>query len=133
MCYLKGIGTKKNYEEAYKYFERASRQSYLLGDYGVGFCKLNGFGTHQDAVNGFQKIFAVAMHCNNQLKTRKADSEGTSAQEITDVVEELHRMAVSMNDVAFCYEHGLGVTINNEACISWCKKAVDIVRENFLR
>lgn len=103
ICYLNGLGTKKNDAVAFEWFTTGAKLNSRTSLYMMGECYFYGVGTQQ-------------------IRERAAECYDSSISHDSDYAE---RTVPCLIALAECYEYGLGVEKNDEKALSLYKRAAE--------
>ncbi|EXX60780.1 uncharacterized protein OCT59_024401 [Rhizophagus irregularis] len=93
--YYYGIETDENYDKAFNFFVKASKQNHILAQYFVGKCYQNGYGIIKNENLAFQYFEKLA---NDNY-------------------------AIGQLDVGYCYNLGIGIKVDLKKAIYWYEKS----------
>lgn len=97
LCYLNGIGTKKDYENAFKHFEESHKMGCVSACNNLGNCYTYRMGVKKSKEKAFEYYAEAAKH----------------------------NIPAGQFNVANCYKRGIGTTKSLELANYWYKKAAD--------
>ena len=66
--YFNGMGIEKNYEEAFKWMDKAAQQGYAAAQTGVGICYYYGYGVKRNRELGREWINKAAIMGDSYAK-----------------------------------------------------------------
>ncbi|MBQ6827314.1 MAG: SEL1-like repeat protein, partial [Thermoguttaceae bacterium] len=132
--YYANVGEKPDYEEAVKWYKKASDAGVWSAIYGLGNCYYFGYGVDQDyaeAVKRFRRASELgSLDATSSLGDCYYLGKGVE-QDYKEAVR-LYRQAAAenhakaMNDLGTCYELGRGVDQDYKEAFRWYKKAADL-------
>ena len=123
LCYLNGIGTKKNYPLACTYFKAANRDNYIPATIKYAECNYFGIGTETDYVKAV-KLFLKGTKFNNSVAQNYmgiCNFYGNGTMKNYSKACEFFALAknkgnlTAVNNLAMCYKNNCGVHQNNAA------------------
>jgi hypothetical protein len=127
------IGTDKNIEEAFKLFNKASKENHIISQYYVGLCYEFGHGVAKNeslAFENFKKI-ADKNYALGQLKTGYFYYEGISTRKNLKEAFIWYQKAanngnlMAMFNLGKMYKNGEGTDKNIDEAIYWCNKSFE--------
>lgn len=133
MNYELGIGVKQNWEQAFRYYKRASDQESTLARYNVGRLLEKGLGTPKnidDAVGAYISA-ANKGHAMAQYAVGRCFMKGIGGE--VDLYEAKRYCQLASDQgyglaqcgLGHCYEKGLGVSINLQEAVRLYKLSAD--------
>lgn len=97
VCYARGIGVPKDYDEAVRWFRMSAGDGNELGQYNLGICYEKGLGVRVD------KIEALRLF---QLSSEQG-------------------CAAARSKLGECYEYGIGAVVSYSEAVKWYKISAD--------
>lgn len=99
-CYDKGLGTKEDDQQAFRWYFKAAEQKYAKAQYEVGKCYKKGEGIekNQDEAVKYFKLAAAQNNAEAQLALGKCYMKGKGVQKDLAQAKELFKKAVYNED-----------------------------------
>lgn len=141
LCYEYGIGVEANNAEAFKYYEMAANNNYIVAMYHTGRCYLNGLGVKENHEEAF-RWFNDAAQSDNVSAQYYTGSLLLNGKGVTmnkeEGIEWLNKAAaeehaVAQFDLGNCYLMGDGVEENEDTAMYWFEKAADNGHEKAMK
>lgn len=133
LCYEYGLGVESNMSEAFKYFEMAANNGYVVAMYHTGRCYLNGFGVKANPEEAYRWFNDAAQNDNVAAQfnagTLLLSGKGV-AMDKEQGIELLNKAAAeeyaeAQFSLGNCYLMGDGVEENEDTAMYWFEKAAD--------
>ncbi|NQX42438.1 TPR repeat [Pedobacter steynii] len=141
LCYEYGIGVEANNSEAFKYYEMAANNNYVVAMYHTGRCYLNGLGVKENHEEAF-RWFNEAAQSDNTSAQYYAGSLLLNGKGVTmnkeQGIEWLNKAAAEEHataqfDLGNCYLMGDGVEESEDTAMYWFEKAADNGHERAMK
>ncbi|RQO64514.1 hypothetical protein DBR43_32530 [Pedobacter sp. KBW06] len=141
LCYEYGIGIEVNNSEAFKYYEMAANNNYVVAMYHTGRCYLNGIGVKENHEEAF-RWFNEAAQSDNTSAQYYAGSLLLNGKGVTmnkeQGIEWLNKAAAEEHataqfDLGNCYLMGDGVEESEDTAMYWFEKAADNGHERAMK
>ena len=131
VCYYEGHGVIQNYEEAVEWYKKSAEQGYAKAQRDLGYCYYYGNGVPRNynrAIDWFSKVLFIDSDILINIGHRYYWGNG--------VTKSYNRAAMCYEKAAFqgnktaqfylayCYEHGLGVSTDHEEAMTWYNMAI---------
>lgn len=132
-CYYNGWGCAQDYDEAYRWFERAYREGHTGSRWYLAYCCCLGRGTAEDPKRGVEMIRALQRERANYPKELLGwcmlygKGTETNYAEAKRILEEAARdgSAAAWKHLGDMYDRGLGVPEDVNAAVLCYQKAAD--------
>lgn len=141
LCYEYGIGVETNNAEAFKYFELAANNNYVVAKYHTGRCYLDGLGVKANEEEAFRWFMDAAQQGNTAaqynvgkllLKGKGTAMDKSQGLEwLTKAAEENH--AAAQYEMGNCYLMADGVIENEDTAMYWFDRAADNGHEKSMK
>lgn len=141
LCYEYGIGVETDLSEAFKYYEMAANNNYVVAKYHTGRCYLNGFGVKANEETAFRWFHDAAQNDNVAAQyytgTLLLQGKGTAMNK-EEGIEWLNRAAgedypSAQFELGNCYLMGDGVEENEDTAMYWFELAADNGHEKAMK
>lgn len=141
LCYEYGIGVEANNSEAFKYYEMAANNNYVVAMYHTGRCYLNGLGVKENHEEAFRWFNEAAQNENTAAQyytgSLLLNGKGVTMNKeegiewLNKAAEEEH--AAAQFDLGNCYLMGDGVEESEDTAMYWFEKAADNGHERAMK
>lgn len=141
LCYEYGIGVEYNMSEAFKYYEIAANNGYIVAMYHTGRCYLEGAGVKENAAEAYRWFNESAQQDNAaaqyNLGMLLLNGKGV-AMDKEAALEWLNKSAATeyspaQFELGNCYLMADGVEENEETAMYWFEKAADQGHEKAMK
>jgi TPR repeat protein len=125
MFYYVGEIVEQNYEEAFKWFNKAADQGFSMAIYSVAFYYYHGIGTTIQNSSTAEKYLLLAVEKDNidaMILLTKYYFDISKGKEVIDLCNNLH----GIETLANCYHFGNFVGQDTQKAIQLCTKAMEI-------
>ncbi|GBC22181.2 kinase-like domain-containing protein [Rhizophagus irregularis DAOM 181602=DAOM 197198] len=134
-------GTDKNNDEAFRLFNKASKENHILSQYYVGLCYEFGHGTLKDEDLAFENFKNIAdkNYALGQFKTGYFYHKGISAKKNLKEAFIWYQKAanngnlMAMFNLGKMYKDGEGTNKDIDKAIYWCNKSFEGGNQNMRR
>jgi TPR repeat protein len=143
-----GIGTEKNLEKSFEYFEKAANQGHTISQNCLGIMYEDGIGTEKNSEKAFEyhKKSSDQGNIDSQLKLVRMYKDGIGTQKNVKLsVNHLRKIAdgghiESQFELGKLYYFGNGINKNNDLALFYIRKAsenrnqeaISFIQTNFM-